>query len=65
MGQMAMCVAEMGGVDGHNLGQWAWMQFKGCQGQLTWILLAYIPCQSAGKELVFKQQARYFCQQGI
>jgi hypothetical protein len=64
MGQMAAHVRDKG-VDDRNLGRWAWTRLSGCNGHLTRIFLAYVPCQSTGEETVYRQHARYLRWQGI
>jgi hypothetical protein len=64
MGQMAANVYDKG-VDGRNLGRWAWTQFCGRNERSTRILSAYVPCRSSGEETVYKQHTRYLRRQGI
>ena len=59
-GQLASRVRNVG-ADDSSLGQWAWMQFKGHDGHVVRIIVAYQPCHLADTQLgmVWQQHRRY------
>ena len=64
-GQLASRVKNVG-TDDSGLGWWCWMQFRGWDGHVIWIIAAYQPCRLADTQLgtVWQQHHRYLDSQG-